>query len=65
MNTRRLTTNKLKLPLCGLENRLYNLLKTSFNYEIHSDGEIFLLSEGVYLKDKGNVGVKVFNDKGS
>jgi len=65
MNTRRLTTNKLKLPFCALENRLYNLLKAPFNYEIHSYGKIFLLSEGVYLKGRRNVGVKVFNDKGS
>lgn len=69
MNRRRLTTN-LKNPLSYAENeennlqeRIFNLLSSPSNYEIHLNGKIWIKSSGIYLKGRGNLEVEVFNEK--
>ena len=44
--------------------RALELLSTPSNYEIHSNGKIWVKSLGVYLKGRGNITVKAFNQEG-
>ena len=44
--------------------RALELLSTPSNYEIHSNGKIWVKSLGVYLKGIGNITVKAFNQEG-
>lgn len=44
-----------------------NLLATvcgAKNYEVHQGGKIWIKSSGVYLRSRGNVGIRVKDDKG-
>lgn len=45
--------------------KILNLLNEPSNYEIHSNGKIWVKSKGVYFKSRGNVKLKVLDDKGS
>jgi hypothetical protein len=70
MNNNRLSTNKAKslvLPNISeidLQKRVANLLATGSNYEIHEGGKIWIKSSGIYLRSRGNVAIRVINDKG-
>lgn len=63
MNTRRLSTNIPSILPENLEERIEKLKEAPSNYEIHSDGRIYIKSKGVYLRGRGNVKVEVFNEK--
>lgn len=70
MNNNRLSTNQAK-PLAlaktaeiDLQERVSNLLANCSNYEVHQGGKIWIKSSGVYLRSRGNVGIRVNDDKG-
>lgn len=70
MNNNRLSTNQAK-PLAlaktaeiDIQERVSNLLATGSNYEVHQGGKIWIKSSGVYLRSRGNVAIRVKNDKG-
>jgi len=70
MNNNRLSTNQAK-PLAlaktaeiDIQERVSNLLATGSNYEVHQGGKILIKSSGVYLRSRGNVAIRVKNDKG-
>jgi hypothetical protein len=48
----------------SLEKRVLNLLSSPSNYELQPDGKILIKSLGTYLKGRGNVGVRVSDEKG-
>ena len=77
MNEKRLSTNLIKnssvlavnsakgtFNKVEIRQRALKLLSTPSNYEIHSNGKLWVKSLGVYLKSRGNIGVKAFNNKG-
>ena len=66
MNSNRLSTSKAytNLSLVNIEERALKFLSSPSNYEIQVDGKILIKSTGTYLKGRGNLGVKVFDDKG-
>jgi hypothetical protein len=70
MNKNRLSTNDNILSkihdvnTSNLDKQIQELLSRSSNLEVHPDGKIFIKSEQVYLKSRGNVKIEVFNDKG-
>lgn len=72
INNNRLSTNlALTSPqreksssLMTLEERVLNLLSSPSNYELQPDGKILIKSLGTYLKGRGNVGVRVLDEKG-
>ena len=41
-----------------------DLLSRPSNFEVHPDGKIFIKSEKVYMKSRGNVEIKVFDKEG-
>jgi len=63
-NRNRLSTNLAKPSVIDLQVRVSNLLASPSNYDIHPDGKIWIKSSGVYLKGRGNVAIKVLDDKG-
>ena len=66
MNKNRLSTNisLQSIPKKILEKKILNLLNEPSNYEIHSNGKIWVKSIGVYLKGRGNIKIEVLDDKG-
>lgn len=67
MNRNRLSTNLARLDIDDkiFQEKLLNLLNEPSNLEIHSNGKIWIKSEGIYLKGRGNVKLEVLDDKGS
>jgi hypothetical protein len=47
-----------------VKERVLKLLSAPSNYETQPDGKILIKSTGTYLKGRGNVGVKVLDEKG-
>lgn len=72
INSNRLSTNLAKASAqreessysMSLEKRVLNLLSSPSNYELQPDGKILIKSLGTYLKGRGNVGVRVSDEKG-
>ena len=70
MNNNRLSTNLAPSSEEGscssqdIQERALNLLSSPSNYELQPDGRILIKSLGTYLKGRGNVGVKVLDEKG-
>src|SRR5260221_14715973 len=69
MNLKRLSTNlpyegAAPSPHKNIQERIQTLLDAPSNYEIHTNGKIFIKSSGVYLKGRGNVSLEVLDDKG-
>lgn len=66
MNSNRLSTNIAynNPSLVNIKERVLKLLSSPSNYEIQADGKILIKSTGTYLKGRGNLGVKVFGDRG-
>lgn len=64
MNRNRLSTTLARPVQVNLENDILKLLASPSNYEIHPNGKIWVKSRGIYLKGRGNTGVKVLDDKG-
>lgn len=70
MNNNRLSTNiakgnpSSKPEDRNIKERALKLLSSPSNYEIQSDGKILIKSSGTYLKGRGNVGIKVLDEKG-
>jgi hypothetical protein len=61
MNTRRLSTNSPFIFSDKIEIRIQNLLEAASNNEIHDNGKIFIISQGKYLKGRGNVRLVIYN----
>ena len=65
MNRYRLSTNikedSLYINREELRERVLNLLSGPSNYEIHSNGKIWVKSLGVFLKGRGNVSINVLD----
>ena len=62
MNNNRLSTNfKTSHLVPNLDNRIDSLLTAPSNFEIHSNGKIFIKSLGVYLKGRGEVQIELFD----
>lgn len=66
MNNNRLSTNiaQTKPLSVNIKEIALKLLSSPSNYEIQTDGKILIKSTGTYLKGRGNIGVKVLDDKG-
>ena len=69
MNNSRLTTNSASIgeessSALDIKERALKLLSTPSNYEVQPDGKILIKSLGTYWKGRGNVGVKVLDEKG-
>lgn len=74
MNNNRLSTNsgafashtvkEKSSSLILYKERALKLLSMPSNYEVQPDGKILIKSLGTYLKGRGNVSVKVYDDKG-
>ena len=77
MNEKRLSTNLIKnssmlavnsgkgtFNKAEIRQRALKLLSTPSNYEIHSNGKLWVKSLGVYLKGRGNITLKAFNQEG-
>ena len=69
MNNSRLTTNSASTgeessSAVDIKERALKLLSTPSNYEVQPDGKILIKSLGTYWKGRGNVGVKVLDEKG-
>lgn len=65
MNQNRLSTNQISNNKdLNLENKIEDLLDAPSNYEKHPNGKIFIKSSGLYLKGRGNINVKMFNEQG-
>lgn len=64
MNLNRLSTSVVKGVSRGplFQERVSNLLSSPSNFELCPDGKILVKSSGVYLKGRGNVGVKALNE---
>jgi len=48
----------------NVRERVLKLLSGPSNYEVQPDGRVLIKSTGTYFKGRGNVGVKVLDDKG-
>jgi hypothetical protein len=48
----------------NVRERVLKLLSDPSNYEVQPDGRVLIKSTGTYFKGRGNVGVKVLDDKG-
>lgn len=70
MNNNRLSTNLSKgscsyhIPFLGIKERILKLIESPLNYKVQPDGKILIKSLGTYLKGRGNVGVRVLDEKG-
>lgn len=66
MNSNRLSTNLtvIRKESYSLDDKVLKLLSTPSNNEVQSDGKILIKSSGTHLRGRGNVGVKVLDDKG-
>lgn len=64
MNRNRLLSTNVVEGVKGIniQERVLNLLSGPSNYEIYRDGKILVKSSGVYLKGRGNIGVKALNE---
>jgi len=63
MNRNRLSTNVVEgVKGINIQERVLNLLSGPSNYEIFRDGKILVKSSGVYLKGRGNIGIKALNE---
>lgn len=69
MNNNRLSSNlskkgsNLSLSSEKIQKKAIKLLSLPSNYELQPDGKILIKSLGSYLKGRGNVGVKVLDEK--
>lgn len=69
MNNNRLSSNlstkgsNLSFSSEEIYKKAIKLLSLPSNYELQPDGKILIKSLGTYLKGRGNVGVKVFDEK--
>jgi len=59
-----LSTNLPFVQPLNLEVRINNLLEAPSNYELHNNGKVFIISEGRYLRGRGNVQVELFDVNG-
>ena len=70
MNNHRLSNNGNNLSIIpdvnniNLDEKVLELLSRPSNFEVHPDGKIFIKSEKVYMKSRGNVEIKVFDKEG-
>lgn len=69
MNNYRLSSNLISLEegspsSMDIKERALILLSSPSNYELQPDGKILIKSSGTYLKGRGNIGVKILDDKG-
>ena len=68
MNRNRLSTNltasQKSVPDNILNKKIFNVLNEPSNYELHSNGKIWVKSSGVYLKGRGNIKLEALDDKG-
>ena len=48
----------------NVRERVLKLLSGPSNYEVQPDGRVLIKSTGTYFKGRGNIGVKVLDDKG-
>jgi len=70
MNNNRLSSNVNSLSTYpGVDNivldqKIEELLSRSSNLEVHPDGKIFIKSEQVYVKGRGNVEINVYDNEG-
>ena len=68
MNDNRLSTNKnlssSELTIIDIDTKVKELLSQPSNFEVHSDGRIYIKSEQTYWKGRGNVELEVFNKDG-
>ena len=62
MNTIRLSINLPFVPIKDIEMRINNLLNAPSNYKLSENGKVFIISEGRFLRERGNIEIELYTE---